>query len=158
MTAVGRPAIEKSRGWKDWSVCANGQDCFRVGNPLAAMVGTNAGVFNGGDGLFPGGGLGSACWVFLYEDAGGWHYVNAGCSQNGGFVPGSAATGTHVFVTGCANFRTAPGLSAKVLGCLGNGTIVGVDSAPVYQDGHIWWHLAGRGWMAHDYLCEACKP
>jgi hypothetical protein len=45
-------------------------------------------------------------------------------------------------------------LTAKVLGCLGNGTLVDVDSAPVYRDKHIWWHLAGRGWMAHDFLVD----
>jgi hypothetical protein len=30
------------------------------------------------------------------------------------------------------------------------------DSAPVYADGHIWWHLgAFEGWMAHDFLLAA---
>ena len=32
------------------------------------MVGTDAGVLNGGYGQYPGGGLGAACWVFLYRD------------------------------------------------------------------------------------------
>ena len=57
-----------------------------------------------------------------------------------------------VHVSGCANVRDAPGLSSHILVCLPNGTIVDVDSAPTYADGHIWWHLARRGWMAHDYL------
>jgi hypothetical protein len=149
MLAAGRPAIERAYGWKDWSACANGETCFKAGDITASMVGTNAGSFTGGDGLYPSGGLGSACWVFLSEDAGGWHYVNSGCAQNPGFVPG---LGAHVYVTGCANVRSGPGLSAKVIGCLGNGSIVDVDSAPTYLDGHIWWHLAGRGWMAHDFL------
>jgi hypothetical protein len=157
MTAVGRPAIEKAFGWKDWSACSNGQNCFKVGTAAMAMVGTNAGVFDGGYGIYPGGGLGAACWVFLYKDSKGWHYLNAGCAQNPGYVPGSAALGAHIFVTGCANFRDAASLSGKVLGCLANGTIVDVNSAPVYTDGHIWWHLAGRGWMAHDFLCQVCK-
>jgi hypothetical protein len=149
MIAVGRPAIEKSYGWKDWSACSDGQTCFRVGSPSRAMVGTSAGSFFGSYGQFPGGGLGAGCWLFLYQDAKGWHYVNAGCEQAYGSLPG---VGDHVFVTGCANFRAAPTLSATVLGCLGNGTVVDVDSAPVYKDGHIWWHLASRGWMAHDFL------
>jgi hypothetical protein len=158
MTAVGAPAIERALGMKDWSVCSNGENCFRAGTSASAMVGSNAAVFDGGFGVFPGGGLGAACWVFLSKDSSGWHYVNSGCAQNPGFVPGSFDSGAHVFVTGCANFRDVAALSGKVLGCLGNGTVVGVDSAPVYQDGHIWWHLAGRGWMAHDYLCEICRP
>jgi len=150
MIAVGRPGIEHEYGFKDWSVCTNGESpCFQVGNPSRAMVGTNAGTFYGSHGQFPGGGFGAECWVFLYQDSTGWHYVNGACAQDTGAAPGRA---DKVWVTGCANFRDAPGLSTKVLGCLANGTVVDVDSAPVYQDGHLWWHLAGRGWMAHDYL------
>lgn len=157
MIAAGAPGVEKALGMKDWSVCSNGQTCFKASTASAAMVGTNAGVFDGGFGLYPGGGLGAACWVFVYSDSLGWHYLNSGCAQNDGFVPGSSDTGAHVYVTGCANVRATPGLTGKVLGCLGNRTSVNVDSAPVYQDGHIWWHLTGRGWMAHDYLCEICR-
>jgi hypothetical protein len=151
MIAVGRLGIEKDFGWKDWSVCKNGLSCFKVGTPSLAMVGTNAGTLTGTDGVERGGvlSLGSACWLFLYKDSRGWHYFNARCVQNPGSIPGSSDS---VFVTGCANFRAEPALSATVLGCLGNGTNVSIDSAPVYKDGHIWWHLAGRGWMAHDYL------
>lgn len=143
MIAIGRPAIEKDFGWKDASVCPKGQPCFQVGSPSRALIGTNAGTFYGI------GGNGSGCWLFLYLDSKGWHYVNAVCAQAQGYGPG---IGDRVFVTGCANFRADPSLSAKVLGCLGNGTLVDVDSAPVYRDAHIWWHLVGRGWMAHDFL------
>jgi hypothetical protein len=154
MLAVGKPGIEHTYGWKDWSACSNGQTCFKVSNPSHAIVGTSAGSFEGGDGQYPGGGLGSVCTVFLRNDSTGWHYINAGCYQNPGYVPGS---GDHVSVTGCANFRAAPSLSAMVIGCLRNYTNVDVDGGPVYQDAHIWWHLAGRGWMAHDFLCETCR-
>jgi hypothetical protein len=157
MTAASVPAVEKALGYKDWSVCSNGQNCFRTGTAAAAMIGTDAAAFDGGYGQYPGGGLGAACWVFVYRDSAGWHFQDFGCAQNGGFVPGSADTGSHVFVNGCANYRAMPGLSAKVLGCLSNRTVVNVDSAPVFLDGHIWWHLSGRGWMAHDYLCEICR-
>jgi hypothetical protein len=157
MVAAGAPAVEKALGYKDWSVCTKGQTCFKFSTAASAMVGINAGVLDGGYGLYPEGGLGAACWVFVDQDSNGWHYVDSGCAQNSGFVPGSSASGAHVFVTGCANFRSAPGLSSKVLGCMGTGTTVDVDSAPAYVDGHIWWHLAGRGWMAHDYLCEICR-
>jgi hypothetical protein len=157
MTAAGLPAVEKALGYKDWSACSSGQYCFRAGPAASAMVGTNAGVFDGGYGQYPEGGLGAACWVFVYQDSAGWHLLNFGCAQNPGFVPGSADTGTHVFVTGCANYRAAPALTGTVLGCLGNGTIVNVDSAPVFKDAHVWWHLTDRGWMAHDFLCESCR-
>jgi hypothetical protein len=150
MIAVGKPAIEADYGWPDWSACVNGQMCYEVGSPSRAMVGTNAGTFYGIYGQYPGGGLGSPCWVFLFADSGGWHYVNAGCAQASGYVPGP---GDRVFVNpGCANVRDVPGLSGKVLACLNSGTTVDVDSAPTYLDGHIWWHLAGHGWMAHDFL------
>ena len=150
MIAVGRPAAEKDLGLVDFSACSGQQDCFKLGNPSRAMIGTNAGTFYGQEGRFAsGGGGGSGCFVFLYLDSAGWHYVNARCSQATGYLPGPQ---DQVWVSGCANVRDAPGINAHVIACLPNGTIVDVDSAPIYTDGHIWWHLAGRGWMAHDFL------
>lgn len=157
MTAAGAPAIEHALGYKDWSACSNGENCFRVSPEPSGMVGADAGVLNGGYGQYPDGGLGAACWVFVYGDSGGWHFLNFACAQNPGFTPGSADTGTHVSVSGCANYRTTPSLTATVLGCLAKGTVVNVDSAPVYAEAHVWWQLTGRGWMAHDYLCEICR-
>ena len=57
-----------------------------------------------------------------------------------------------VYVSGCANLRDNPGSRGRVLACLPTGIQVDVDSAPLYTDGKIWWHIAGRGWMAHDFL------
>jgi hypothetical protein len=148
MIAVGRPAFESDWGYKDSSVCKAGDDCFQVGNPSRAMVGTSAGTFYG-QYYRSGGGGGAGCFIFLYENSVGWHYVNGRCTQATGYLPGIQ---DRVFVSGCANVRDAPGLSSKVIGCLANDTIVDVDSAPVYLDAHIWWHLANRGWMAHDFL------
>jgi hypothetical protein len=148
MIAVGRPGIEADFGWKDGAACSGNATCFTVGNPSRAMVGTNAGTFYGNQHNASGPG-GSGCWVFLYQDSKGWHYVNAGCAQATGYIPGPQ---DRVFVNGCANLRDAPGLSSHVIGCLGNGTVVDIDSAPTYLDGHIWWHLADRGWLAHDFL------
>ena len=130
MIAVGQPAAERD------------QPGFQVGNPSRAMVGTKAGTFYG-----PGPGAG--CFVFLYQDASGWHYVNVRCAQATGNIPGPQDL---VKVSGCANVRDAPGLNSRVIACLPNGTTVDVDSAPIYVDGHIWWHLAGRGWMVHGNL------
>jgi hypothetical protein len=149
MIAVGRPAAEQELGLKDISACSGNDTCFRVGNPSRAMVGTDAGTFYGQAGSASGTGGGASCWVFLYHDASGWHYVNARCTQGTGSIPGPQ---DRVWVTGCANVRETPGLGGRVLACLPNGTLVDVDSAPIYTDGHIWWHLAGRGWMAHDFL------
>lgn len=157
MSSAGAPVIEKALGYKDWSACSNGENCFRIAPEPSGMIGTSAGVLNGSYGQFPGGGLGAACWLFLYSDSTGWHVLNFACAQNPGYTPGSAGTGTHVYVSGCANYRSAPSLSAQVLGCLGNRTVVNVDGGPTYAEGHVWWHLTSRGWMAHDYLCEICR-
>ena len=78
-----------------------------------------------------------------------WHYVDAGCAQTAGSLPGP---GDQVRVVGCANVRNRPGLASVILDCLSNGTRVDVDSAPAYVEGRIWWHLRGLGWMAHDFL------
>jgi hypothetical protein len=135
MIAAGRPAAQRD-------ILG-----FQIGNPSRAMVGTNAGTFYGTA-------SGTGCWVFLYQDAAGWHYVNARCAQGTGSIPGPQ---DNVWVSGCANVRDAPSLGGRVVACLPNGTLVDADSAPVYADSHLWWHLAGRGWMAHDFLV-APKP
>jgi hypothetical protein len=149
MIAVGRPAAERDLGLKDGSSCSGTDNCFWVGNPSRAAVGSEAGIFYGTTGSASGTGGGAGCTVFLYHDATGWHYVNARCAQATGYMPGIQ---DRVWVSGCANVRETPGLSGRILACLPNQTVVDVDSAPVYRDGHIWWHLAGRGWMAHDFL------
>ena len=148
--AVARPAVEAKYGLKPIASCHNGDYCLIVRSPFDGIVGTDAAVFSGSIGAYPGGGLGCGVDVFLSHDSAGWHYVNSGCVQNGGFMP---AAYDHVFVSsGCANVRKSPSLRATVLACLRAQTEVAVDSAPTYADGHIWWHLAGRGWMVHDYL------
>ena len=148
MIAAGKPAAERDLQAVDAKTCSGSQACFQVGNPSRAMVGTSAGTFYGQLGGASGGG-GAGCFVFLYQDVAGWHYVNVRCAQATGSIPGPQDL---VKVSGCANVRDAPGLSSHVVACLTNGTIVDVDSAPVYLDGHIWWHLNGRGWMAHEFL------
>ena len=148
--AAGRPAVESKYQLKTIATCQTGDRCLIVGNPLIAIIGTNAAVFGGAIGRYPDGSLGCTALIFLSYDSAGWHYVNSGCVQNGGFMPGNLA---HVFVaSGCVNVRTSPSLTAGVVACLTANTQVAVDSAPVYSDGHIWWHLGGKGWMVHDYL------
>jgi hypothetical protein len=53
-------------------------------------------------------------------------------------------------VTTCIIVRDAP--AGRKLDCLGNGSTVTVDDGPSYVDQRIWWHIQGKGWMAHDYL------
>jgi hypothetical protein len=149
MTAVGWTAMRTEYGLTERSKCSNGQQCFDTGDPRP-MVGTNAGTLHSLRGQGPGLFFDAECWVFLYKDSKGWHYLNSRCPSDSGQVPGPV---DHVFVNGCANYRAAPSVSAKVYGCLRNGTMVNINSAPVYSDGHMWWHLAGfEGWMAHDFL------
>ena len=148
MIEVGKPAAERELHAVDASQCSGNQACFRIGSPTRAMVGTNAGTFYGQLGGASGGG-GTSCFVFLYQDASGWHYVNVRRAQATGDIPGPQDL---VKVSGCAKVRDAPGLSSHEVACLPNGTIVNVDSAPVYLDSLIWWHLSGRGWMAHENL------
>jgi len=149
MIAAGKAAFEKAYGLKDVSACRSGDDCFAVSKPSQATVGTNAGWFHGDEHRSPTGGD-SGCWIYLYRDAGGWHYLNGRCAQVTGYIPGPQ---DRVYVTtGCARVRAVPALSGNVLDCLIKGVVVDVDSAPVYADGYIWWHLQGRGWMVHDSL------
>lgn len=154
--AAGTVGAEQDLRLKDMAQCTVGDACFKPRSPSDTIVGTNAAVFSAASGTLGAGGtnlaLGSACAVFVTNDGTSWHYAAAACVQNPGYLPGA---GDHVYVpSACANVRSAPGLKAQVLDCLAKDTIVTVDSAPVFQDGYIWWHLVGRGWMANDFLIQ----
>lgn len=143
IVAVGIPAAEADLGVS-----------ITLDSPPKIAVGTNAARLFGAKSCQTVCDV-SGCSVYLFEDSAGWHYLNAGCHQISGSDPSNF---DHVFVAGCANVRDAPGLSANVVACLINAVVVNIDSAPVYLDGHIWWHLAGRGWMAHDFLLGPEQP
>lgn len=92
----------------------------------------------------------AGCFIYLYSDTSGWHYLNGRCTQNT-----SAALGSpdNVRAPGsCANLRDSPGLSTRVIRCLPDGTQVTIDQGPTWRDGHLWWHVAEGGWVAHDFL------
>jgi len=95
------------------------------------------------------------CYAYVFFESGGWHYSQpVVCPQYLGNNPVFGAQ-DHVVVPGsCANVRLDPGLSAKVMTCLKDGTIVSIDpDYPRYVDKHIWWSINGhQGWMAHDFL------
>ena len=149
MVRVARQPAERDLKLGDEASCTDHNDCLFLdqGDKFAA-IGVKAGILKGGEG-FPDGGGGSACYIYLYQDAGDWHYVDAECTQATGSTPGPQ---DRVNVSGCANVREQPSRDGKVLACLPKGTLVDVDSAPVYQDSSIWWHLQGKGWMAHEFL------
>lgn len=105
---------------------------------------------------------GSLCLIYTVQDAGGWRYLDMTCSAPESGGPEGPDVGNNDVVENaggtCANVRQAPGLGSKVIGCLRTGTDVTVDGGPVYviekspTQSHLWWHLSGKGWMAHDYL------
>jgi len=67
--------------------------------------------------------------------------------------------GDRVQTTASLKVRSAPSLSANVLGTQGkgkNGTVVG---GPVVADGYTWWNvnydMGADGWSVEDYLTKA---
>ena len=149
MIRAGRKPATAYLHLGDSDSCAPQQECLFTDEAYGA-IGIHAGWFHGGSGC-PQGCGGAGCWIYLFEDASGWHFVNAACAQAPGSVPGALDL-VRVSGGGCANVRSEPGTKSKVVGCIADHTTVDVDSAPVYTDGKIWWHLSGKGWMAHDFL------
>src|SRR2546423_4719465 len=146
MVAAGNPGAERDLAIADCGTSSPGpgRDCFQALNAADAIVGTNAGYFHAAR-------FGTGCWVYVYTDGAGWHYVDVRCAQAPGQLP-RLDTDDLVHVSGCANVRSQPGLQAPIVRCLANGTAVHVSSGPVYTDGKLWWLLQGQGWMAHESL------
>ncbi len=95
------------------------------------------------------------CFTYLFHDSTGWHlYPPIICGQQGGLNPILGYDDEVQVTGGCGNIRQQPSISAKVVACLTNGTIVHIDTTPPrYVDGHIWWSVNnGQGFMAHDVL------
>jgi hypothetical protein len=113
------------------------------------MVGTDAGTFYGIR-ISSSRALVAGCYVFLHRDTNGWQYDNGRCITAVEQIPSAI---DQVYTdSGCVNVRSTPSTSSHVVYCLQPGTKVYLDSAPTYATGHIWWHLACLGWMAHDFL------
>jgi hypothetical protein len=102
--------------------------------------------------LIPPQGQNAQCVSYTYRDqpVGPWSLVGVMCGASGGRMPQLGASAS-VNVSGCANVRTFPQIG-EVVSCLANGTQVTVDDGPISVQGTLWWHLAGRGWMAHQLL------
>jgi len=113
--------------------------------------GVHAAYFNYGAGSGSSNGPGPhGCYVYVYEDGSGWHFLGGYCTQNlvlaVGGVNDVKTPGT------CANLRDSPGLSSKVIRCLPDATQVEIDRGPTWLDGHLWWHVTAGGWLAHENL------
>jgi hypothetical protein len=103
----------------------------------------------------------AACFIYTIRDATGWHFLDMACAgpESGVSWP-DVGEFDYVFVAAgsCANVRDSPGLAGKVVACLRGGTTVTIDAGPNYvvepppSVSHLWWHIQGKGWMAHDFL------
>jgi hypothetical protein len=154
MISAGKTPAESYLHLGDAGSCQPQQSCLNT-DQATGVIGVNAGFFQAASGC-PQGCGGAGCWIYLYQDSSSnWHFVDAACAQAPGYVPGPQ---DQVRVSGCANVRREPGSRAPVAGCLPNGTTVDIDSGPVYTDSHIWWHVQGKGWMAHDFLIAPPPP
>jgi len=83
------------------------------------------------------------------------------CAERGNIPALGREGAVQILGGGCANVREAPGIKSTVLTCLPGDTPVTFDGGPAYRDDlrpdqtherHLWWHLKGQGWMAHDFL------
>jgi len=98
-----------------------------------------------------------ACMTYVVHDAAGWRGARSQCPAVFPAVGKSGMVWLGGATASCgANVRSAPGPQGKVVACLQHHTGVSIDGGPAYApmsstDG-IWWHLAGQGWMADDFL------
>ena len=103
-----------------------------------------------------------ACGTYVVRERAGWRPMSQNCPGGGPIFPaigqtGSVGLGFQNRAPGdCANVRTLPGPTGKVIACLRDGTQVRLDTGPAYvpmaNTNGLWWHIAGKGWMADDFL------
>jgi len=102
-----------------------------------------------------------ACGVYVIHIQAGWQPLSQDCGYPMIFPAvgqsGPVGLGFENRHPGdCANVRTLPGPTGKVVACLPDGTQVRLDSGPAYvplaTTNGLWWHIAGRGWMVDDFL------
>jgi hypothetical protein len=137
------------------SGCAVNQACFwfvsnREGHLAAyfvATAGSNQDLVN--------------CGLYLINAGTGWHTFTSRCSAQPAF-PAVGSSGRVTLLmgeTGCVNVHDAPALTGHVVACLPDGATVTIDDGPYYVPPGVsdtgydyWWHIAGKGWMVHQYL------
>jgi hypothetical protein len=99
-----------------------------------------------------------ACGAYVYKDSSGWRGLRRRCRVGSVFpaIGQSGTTWSGFADPTCVNARSSPGSNGKVVVCLTPGTSVRVDGGPAYVPmasiWGVWWHVAGRGWMADEYL------
>jgi hypothetical protein len=126
----------------------------------AGHLGQNAAYFTGDAGTNSD--TQSCAFYVVGSDAAGWRPFDWRCRTAPAAFPARGSTGNVALgmgETGCVNVHSAPAKSAKVVACLAGGTNVRLDDGPVYVGASnppstldVWWHIAGRGWMVHQYL------
>jgi hypothetical protein len=103
------------------------------------------------------------CLIYTVQDAAGWRFLDMACAgPESGVAWPDVGEIDLVFVPAgsCANVRANPGLSGKVVACLRADTSITIDGGPDYvvepppNVSHLWWHIKGMGWMAHDFLVQ----
>lgn len=90
----------------------------------------------------------------------GWmatDYLSVG-PGNGGTSGGLIGATMHVVANGL-RLRTEPGLDARIIMTLDNGTTVTISDGPVTADGYTWYEVtfpgsAGVGWVAGEFLAR----
>ncbi|TME47133.1 MAG: hypothetical protein E6I56_05025 [Chloroflexi bacterium] len=101
-------------------------------------------------------GQASICISYLLRTSpfGSFSLIGVYCGGRNGPMPRIGAQVT-VHANGCANVRAFP-LQGPAVACLPNGTAATIDDGPAGfafgQSPTIWWHLKGRGWIAHELL------
>jgi Double zinc ribbon len=142
--AAALSGVEAKTGLRFATTCPTNAACLSlvsqtVGTDAAAVVFSTA--RSGG----------RQCAGYVFRQGGGWHFLDAVCGLPNQLSPLVGHDATVHVPNSCANLRTAPGLRAAVVGCIGDGTVVQVEGGPTYGDGRVWWQLK-TGWMAHDFL------
>jgi len=158
--AEDRPAILRvaSHGPGLLPSCPASPPCMSVdGQP---ELGLNAAyvVFN----LTPPQGQKAQCVSYLGRNQPNeaWQLVGVSCGPRGGLMPRVGAQ-ARISVSGCANVRSFP-LHGPVVDCLRDGTTVTLDDGPAVvvldPSSNLWWHISGKGWVAHALLLPSAAP
>ena len=142
--AAAIPGVEAKTGLRFAAKCSTNAACLSV---VSQTVGKDAAVVVFSTATSGG----RQCAGYVFRRDGSWHLMDAVCGLPDQLGPLVGRDATVHVRGGCANVRNAASLTARVVGCDSNGTVVHVDGGPAYADGRLWWHETG-GWVAHDFL------
>lgn len=102
------------------------------------------------------------CTYYEVHSGAGWEFVEERCGTAGQPVPVVGVT-AHVYRSLAENAQTcvavhdSPGPTTKTVACFTDGTEASIDGGPAYvqttaadqyMPADVWWHLAGKGWVA----------